>query len=541
MKEKLVKIIGKLDKKKIISIVVVIALIGCSVGGYTIYQNLNKGEAQATLDMASLYQDEIVTVSDIVVGVSETGTASLVYEEIDLDAGYEVTETIAVAGVYVEEGDILATIDLEASDLEDTDALDTLEDAEDALAKLQVETEAKLIEAQSVYDSAVTTGENAESVYSLEMDEISDGLSDLNSQIDDIEDEIDDLESQVKNGLDDDYDLSTLNKALAALETEISEAEANGEDTTQLNEEYSAKESEIEQAQAQYDTEYNQLPDQIDELEDQLSSLETSKAKYKTTMDGLEVAAESEYNSSVNTYSNAYTTYTLTVKELNDALEEAEELVEELTDALESEDEESEAIVIDEEGNLLAPCSGYIMSVSEPTSITVDENTIESGLSITVSDGDYAQIDISVSQDDIADIYIGMEANVVFDAYEEVLITSEVSSLSLTPSGDMTSSVNYTVTVICDIPQDEDMTIFSSMTATVTFVEAQSNDVLAISTNYIIYEDGYSYVYLESADGTVELVEVTTGFSDGFDVEIISGLEEGDIVINESAVIDLEN
>lgn len=592
MKEKIMKIT---TKQKVISIVVIVALVVGTIGGYSIYQNMGKGEAQATLDMASLYQDEIVTVTDIVVGTSETGTASLIYEEIALDSGYEVTETIAVAGVYVNEGDILATLDLENSELDNSDELEELEDAEKALEQLTIETEAKMIEAKSIYDQAVATGTNAETVYDLAVDEIEDGLTEIDEQIASLEEQIEEAEDQVENGLDDDFGLATLVEELMELNEELEEAELAEEEAEaaaeaeaiaeaaaaaetitdtketqteqentisvtetsastssslsdssmseveQIEAEIEAKEAEIEQATEQYEETYNALPDQIEEWEEQIDSLETQRASYVASMDTQEVQAESTYNSSVNTYSNAYASYTLTVSELEEALAEAQELVDELTEALDEEDEEDEAIVIDTEGNLLAPCSGYIMTVTEPSSMTIDGNTIESGLSITVSDGDYAQIDVSISQDDIADIYIGMEANIIFDAYEDILITSEVSSLSLTPSGDMTSSVNYTVTVICDIPQDEGMTIFSSMTATVTFVEAQSNDVLAISTNYIVYEDGQQYVYKEEADGSVSFVEVVTGFSDGFDVEIISGLEEGDIVLNESAVMDIEN
>ncbi len=534
------KIMNWMTKKRLITIGIIVVVVILGVGGYTLFKNFTRGEAQATLDMASLYQDEIVEISDIIVGVSETGTASLVYEEIDLDEGYEVTEILAVAGVYVEEGEVLAILDLEASEVNNSEELEELEDAEDTLAKLEIETASKKVEAKSTYDAAVAAGESAQTIYDLEIDEINAGLTDLEDQIEETEDEIADLESQQKNGLSYDYGLSSLNEELVEISASLSAAKSAGEDTTQLQSEYDSKKAEIVQATSQYDEAYADLDSQIDELEDMLDNLETEKTKYAASMSSLKVAAKSDYNSAITTYNNAYENYSLTIKELDAALEEAEELVEELTEELES-DEEDEAIIIDADGNLLAPCSGYIMTVTEPTSMTMDGNTIETGLSITVSDNAYAQIDISVSQDDIADIYIGMPANVLFDAYEEVLIISEVSSLSLTPSGDMTSSVNYTVTILCEIPEDEDMTIFSSMTATVTFVEAQSNDVLAISTNYVNYEDGVQYVYRESADGTIELVEITTGFSDGFDVEIISGLEEGDIVVNESAVIDLEN
>lgn len=555
MKEKIVnKLKGITKKQKIISVVVIVALVVGSVGGYTIYKSMNGRGAVATLDMASLYQDEIVQLGDIVVGVSESGTASLVYEELDLDSGYEVTEIYAETGVYFEEGEVLATLDLDASDLEDTDALDELEDAEDALTQKTIEVEAQLIQAESTYNKAVAAGESAATIYDLTIDEINDGLTDIDDQIEELEDNISDLEYQVTNGLTDDFgledaqeELTSTSASITSKEAEISAAtdamtlETLNAELEKLEEEYTQQEAEITSLTSQYDTAYDALSDQIDNYEDELASKETERTRYVANMPGDKVDAQSVYDTAMNTYSNAYADYSLTVASLDAELEEAEELVDTLTEALEEEDEEDEAIIIDEEGNLLAPCSGYITSVSEPSSITIDNNTIESGLSITMSDGDYAQIDISISQDDIADIYIGMVANVVFDSYEDVTIISEVDTLSLTPSGDMASSVNYTVTVTCDIPQDEGMTIFSSMTATVTFVEAQTNDVMVVSSNYVGYEDGVQYVYVEQADGSVVKTEIVTGFSDGFDVEVISGVEVGDIIVNESAVSDIEN
>ncbi len=555
MKEKIVnKLKGITAKQKIISVVLIVVLVVGSAGGYAIYQSLNGRTAVATLDMASLYQDEIVQLGDIVVGISESGTASLVYEQIDLDSGYEVTEIYAATGVYFEEGEVLATLDLDASDLEDTDALEELEEAEDALTQKTIEVEAQLIQAESTYNKAVAAGESAATIYDLTIDEINDGLTDIDDEIEELEDNIADLEYQVTNGLTDDFGLEDAQDELESIAASITSKEAEIAKTTdamaletlnseleKLEEEYTQQEAMVTSLTSQYDTAYDALSDQIENYEDQLASKETERTRYVANMPGDKVDAKSVYDTAMNTYSNAYTEYSLTVASLNAELEEAQELVDTLTEALEEEDEEDEAIIIDEDGNLLAPCSGYITSVSEPSSITIENNTIESGLSITMSDGDYAQIDISISQDDIADIYIGMVANVVFDSYEDVTIISEVDTLSLTPSGDMASSVNYTVTVVCDIPQDEGMTIFSSMTATVTFVEAQTNDVMVISSNYVGYEDGVQYVYVEQADGSVVKTDIVTGFSDGFDVEVISGVEVGDIIVNESAVSSIEN
>ncbi len=549
MKEKM----KKMSKKKIIAIIVSVAVLVSAIGGVVIYQSANRGEAMATLDMAALYQDEIVELSDIIVGTSETGTASLVYQEIELDEAYEVTEIFAASGVYVEEGDILATIDLENSNLGNSDEQQDLDDAITSLAQLEIEVDSNKAMAKATYDKSVASGESAETIYNLEIEDIDDTLDGYYEDIADLEDEIEELESLLKNGLTSDYGISDANSDIVEAEANIASTEeliAAETDATVLAElqktletyeqAKTSAESALSTATDQYDDAYEQTEEQLEQSENELTALEKNSASYAASVNTLKLNAKSTYDTTMFTYSNAYALYTLTIQELDEQLEEAEELIEELTEELEN-GGNSEAVVIDVDGNLLAPCSGYVTTVTEPSSVTMDGNTMNTGLYITVSDGAYAQIDVSIAQDDIADISIGMAANVVFDSYEDVLIESEVDSLSLTPSGDMTSSVNYTVTIICDIPEGEDMTIFSSMTATVTFVEAQAIDVLAISTNYVVYEDGQQYAYRELEDGTVEKVELVTGFSDGFDVEIISGLELGDIVLNESAVTDIEN
>ena len=59
-----------------------------------------------------------------------------------------------------------------------------------------------------------------------------------------------------------------------------------------------------------------------------------------------------------------------------------------------------------------------------------------------------------------------------------------------------------------------------------------------VSNRAIIRENGKSYVKKKEADGSISKQEVTTGFSDGVNVEIKEGLSEGDTVLIESKVSD---
>ncbi|MFI3172584.1 MAG: hypothetical protein R3Y58_09525 [Eubacteriales bacterium] len=529
-------------KQKIVSVVVLVVLILGTIGGFVLYKTLNKGEAMATLDMAMLYQDEIVSTTDIIVGISETGTASLVYEEIDLDTGYEVTEVIAVSGVYVNEGDVLATIDLDQSEELYSEEIEELADAESELESLIVTTESKKVEALNTYNESIAAGEMAELVYTTTIDSIDDGLSEIEDDITEMTAYVTNWQIQVNDAYGWEDAIAEVAAIEASIEAKSAEIAVTTDETTlaTLNAELANLQASLAEPQSTIDY-FEGLKSDIITYNARIESRTDDKETYVSTMPTSKAKAQSTYDSTITTYGNAYELYTLTIEALDEALESAYELVDDKQYALDTADEEDDAIVIDESGNLLAPCSGYIMSVSEPDTFTIDDTTVETGLSITVSDGDYVEIEVSISQDDIADLYIGMETNIIFDAYEDIMLTAQLDTLSLNPSGDMTSSVNYTVSTIVEIPQDEGMTIFSSMTAAVTFVEQQRNDVLAISTNYIIYEDGVQYVYLEKEDGSIEKTVVETGFSDGFDVEITSGLEEGDVVKNESAVSNIEN
>ena len=74
------------------------------------------------------------------------------------------------------------------------------------------------------------------------------------------------------------------------------------------------------------------------------------------------------------------------------------------------------------------------------------------------------------------------------------------------------------------------------MSGDVTFITRQKPAVLYVSNQSIINESGKQYVKIKGEDGEPKLIEIVTGFSDGSNVEVLSGLKEGDIVLIESKV-----
>ena len=74
------------------------------------------------------------------------------------------------------------------------------------------------------------------------------------------------------------------------------------------------------------------------------------------------------------------------------------------------------------------------------------------------------------------------------------------------------------------------------MTGEVTFVTKEVDDVLYISNKAVILDGTTSYVDVKNEDGTIERKKVTTGFSNGVNVEVTDGLSAGETVLIESQV-----
>ena len=110
---------------------------------------------------------------------------------------------------------------------------------------------------------------------------------------------------------------------------------------------------------------------------------------------------------------------------------------------------------------------------------------------------------VSVSQEDISAVNVGDTVEIALTAYEDKTYEGQVKAVD---------------------------TSASSGTATVSY------DVCYVSKKAVTTENHNTYVKVKREDGSVEQVQVTTGISDGINIEISDGVEEGDTVLIESQV-----
>ncbi len=562
------------SKKFIVIIAAALAIIILAVIAYNfIFPSQNNVSAGAMMGVNlnssqnNMYMEEVVTVSDIVVGVTEMGSSSLLSNEISFEFQTTILEVVAKPGQYVEQGETIAFIDPELFEEQYAAAMTELESAELSLSQEQLSLQTTSLNASQTYDDNIINGENAQNVYNLNIAELESGYNEILAEITSLEAQKAALENQIAA-------VNVLKGELATLETQrddiekillnvefllqqnitdptdpaaLAGADASGDslistlDRDVLTQNKTDKEAEIANKEAEIQTAEGtqqssgssgtsgstsqSLEDQLAQVVASVSQKYSERDTYASTMELRKLDYYQEYEKSIQTYNTASTQYSVTVQTANNQLDEAELKVQELqaeVDALTK---------LATDGTVIATTSGYILSIQEEGA-TVNAN----GTIATIANSTTANVYVSIPQEDIADIEIDMPVNIVFDAYEDNIVTAVVDSISLTPSGGMSSSVNYTVGMEVYVGAFEGMVIFEGMTADVTFVEKQVLEVLVISNKCVEAIDSKQYVKMYDENGDVIQVEVTTGFSDGFDVEITSGLKEGDVVLIESAV-----
>ena len=146
----------------------------------------------------------------------------------------------------------------------------------------------------------------------------------------------------------------------------------------------------------------------------------------------------------------------------------------------------------------------------------------------TLTDYDTAEITLTVDELDIAQLSIGQAVTVTLDALPGQSFDGEITEID--PNGENSGgSTKYSVTVT--LPRTEDM--LTGMNAAVR-VQLKENDGRLLIPLAAVQEDADGiYVCTGYDKGSGEATApaaITTGLSDGENVEVLSGLSEGDTV-----------
>ena len=188
-------------------------------------------------------------------------------------------------------------------------------------------------------------------------------------------------------------------------------------------------------------------------------------------------------------------------------------------------EEELQALIkIYKEGGICAPISGTVDSI-EATTSTEDEDYM---LIASISSDTSMSITISVDETDILSLQEGQEVAVTIDSLGEdtyMGLLSEIDTTATSESG----ITSYSAVISLD--KVEGMLTGMSASAVIT-IEGNDNAML-LPVDAVHQTSAMAYVYTSYDQETGEysgMTEVTIGLSNGSYVEIVAGLNEGDVV-----------
>lgn len=171
---------------------------------------------------------------------------------------------------------------------------------------------------------------------------------------------------------------------------------------------------------------------------------------------------------------------------------------------------------------LRAPIDGVIATVSTE----VGERLTPGVPVITLVDMTPLRVVAEVDEIDIARIEIGMAAEVQVDALPGVLLTGTVTDIA--ENGVETDGViEYDVDITLDVV---DARLRHGMTADVNIIIDRAQ-TLAIPADFVDRRRDGAFVTVQQSDGSLTERMVELGRRDGALVEVISGLQAGDVIV----------
>lgn len=525
----------KLNKKKkkqllIIAALVVLVLAAC----YTVFL------APLLEKEQWIYKEAVVTRGTLKIGVTESGALEYGSISVDYDLDLDITsddedeeeedeeeiaqkylkieEIYVAAGQRVSEGDSLLKFTDDSVQAVRRLLESALVDARSDYNEAENEYDLSVLEAKTEYESQKLTEKYASSIYQNAAAAASNDITAMEVEINQRTANIVSLEEKLESAQED------YAEALEDYEEAKGTQETFDKDNVDL---YLGIQTAYLNAKTKYEnakSALNQAQQNLEKNAEEIASLQTqlSAAQEKLSIDRLQ--EEETYQEAVINGNNAEITYTAQLESLKETLEEAEEdkkKIQEQLDAFEA--------FVGEDGMLRAAESGIVTEVV----YEVGDSLVNTGVILAYTPSHSMTISVDVTQEDIVDLAVGDLVDITFSAYEEDSYTGTIQSIDTTATSRNTNTISYTVVIGVE---GDTTRLYGGMTADVIFVTEEKQDVLYVSRKAIVEENGKFYVYIDGSIGKKVLQEVETGITNGVDIEILSGLEEGDIIYLASRV-----
>lgn len=485
-----------------------------------------------------IYKEETVERGTLKVGVTESGsleynTKSIDYN-LDLDVSddeddsddddetvqkyLKIEEIYAASGQRVTEGEELLKFTEDSVEAVRALLQNAVVEAQSDYAEAESTYELSLLEAQTDYDTQKISASYAASIRNTSGTSVTNNVASLQVQLEQKQANTASLQEKLTEAQEDYQD------ALETYEAAKEGYEGAGTDNTvnfmTIQNGYLSARTKYQQAKSALTQAENALSENESAITDLANQLAAAQAKQKIA----KLDTEETYQEAVITGQNAQTTYNATVEDLKETLQEVEETKEKREEQLQAFED-----FVGSDGILYATEDGVITEVS----YEAGDRLTTTGTLFSYATADDMRISVDVTQEDIVDLQVGDAVDITFTAYPEDSYTGSILSINTTATSEYSNTVSYTVEISVEGELEQ---LYGGMTADVIFVTEEKEDVLYVSRKAIVEENGKSYVYRKTALGGRELTEVETGITNGVDIEILSGLEEGDTIYLASKV-----
>ena len=177
-----------------------------------------------------------------------------------------------------------------------------------------------------------------------------------------------------------------------------------------------------------------------------------------------------------------------------------------------------------------SPISGFVLEkmveVGDPV---VPLSTYQEGtVLMTMADMNHLLFRGTVDEIDVGRLNEGMTTDIKIGALPESKITGVVSRISLKAKKEETAT---TFPVEIAIRTAGGTTLRAGFSANADIIIQRRDKAISIPERVVYFDKNETYVMLPKADGTSEKRVIKTGLSDAINVEVTSGLAEGDKVL----------
>ncbi len=435
----------------------------------------------------------------------------------DYSRALDVEEVYVTVGQKISKGDALFKLTKDSvASIKDELVADEAS-AGLTLEKLKNDQKQSRLTATHTKETSEAYAQLAQHEYNIAVTELKDALEDKQKEIDE----------NTETYADNKAKLEELQAQLIVAKNVLENAEyaVKNADTTVIYE-YAKQEDARDTAKSQVDNLENEVESLEDENEELLNHYNTELLELNQLKRDLEtgtIEANKTYQERITTGKDAAEEYAVTVGYLDADLLDAQNDYEEAMKKL----EEFDTYIVDD--TVYAEYNGVITDVN----IAESDSLSSSQTLITLNNQDDTTISVVLSGDDMGSIDKDSKVNLSISAYPDTIFEGTIDDIGDAVTDSSTGEITYEVTVLIG---GDVSGLFEGMTGEVTFITKETKEVTYVSNRAIIREGTKSYVKRKGTSGNIVQKEITTGFSDGVNVEIVEGLSEGDTVLIESKV-----